>query len=105
MAQLAGKDPGRLRLLSCGRCRTRWRYGRTDCPFCENRDGHRLAAIDVEGQSGLRIDYCEHCRGYLKTYNGEGSESVLLADWTSPHLDLIARDRGLKRMAASLYEI
>jgi len=34
---------------------------------------------------------------YLKTY-GEGSETVLLADWTSLHLDL-------KRMAASLYEV
>jgi hypothetical protein len=30
---------------------------------------------------------------------------VLLADWTSLHLDLLARERGLKRMAASLYEI
>jgi hypothetical protein len=30
---------------------------------------------------------------------------VLLADWTSLHLDLLARDRGLKRMAGSLYEV
>lgn len=36
---------------------------------------------------------------------GEGSEGVLLADWTSLHLDVIARDRGLKRLAASLYEL
>jgi len=42
---------------------------------------------------------------YLKTYDGEGSATVLLADWTSLHLDLLARDRGLKRMAASLYEV
>ena len=45
------------------------------------------------------------CRGYLKTYNGEGSEAVLLADWSSLHLDIVAQDRGLKRLAASLYEI
>ncbi len=105
MAQLVGNDPGRLRVLSCGCCRTRWRYRRTGCPFCENRDNHRLAALDVEGEGGLRIDYCEACLGYLKTYNGTGSENVLLADWTSVHLDVIARDRGLTRMAASLYEI
>jgi hypothetical protein len=30
---------------------------------------------------------------------------VPLADWTSLHLDLLARDRGLKRMAASRYEV
>ena len=51
------------------------------------------------------IDYCEACGGYLKTYDGEGNESVLLADWTSLHLDILARDRGLKRRAASLYDL
>ena len=105
MAQLIGKDPGRLRKLSCGCCKTRWQYRRTGCPFCDRQDEHRLAVVAVEGESGLRIDYCDTCGGYLKTYDGEGEESVLLADWTSLHLDLIARDRGLKRMAASLYEV
>ncbi len=105
MAQLVGKDPGRLRKLSCGRCRTRWRYRRTGCPFCDVQDEHRLAVVAVEGEGGLRIDYCETCGGYLKTYDGEGSESVLLADWTSLHLDVIARDRGLKRLATSLYDL
>jgi FdhE protein len=45
------------------------------------------------------------CGDCLKTYNGEGSESVLLADWTSLHLDIVAPDRGLKRRALSLYEL
>ena len=30
---------------------------------------------------------------------------VLLADWTSIQLDMIALDRGLKRLAASVYEV
>jgi len=105
MGQLVGKDPGRLRKLSCGRCRTRWRYRRTGCPFCDTKDQQRLAVVAVEGEDGLRIDYCDVCSGYLKTYDGEGSEGVLLADWTSLHLDMIARDRGLKRVAASLYDL
>jgi len=105
MGQLVGIDPGRLRLLSCGCCHTRWRYRRTGCPFCENEDDHRLSVVAVEGENGLRIDYCEACKGYIKTYNGQGSETVMLADWTSLHLDVIACDRGLKRMAASLYEV
>ena len=105
MAQLIGTDPGRLRLLACGCCSTRWRYRRTGCPFCEPSDDHRLAVVAVDGEGGLRIDYCETCKGYLKTYNGEGSEGVLLGDWTSLHLDVIARERGLKRLAASLYEL
>ena len=105
MAQLVGTDPGRLRFLSCGCCRSRWRYRRTGCPFCQSVDNHRLAVVAVEGEAGLRIDYCEACSGYVKTYEGQGSESVLLADWTSLHLDVIARDRGLNRCAGSLYQL
>ena len=56
-------------------------------------------------KSGLRIDYCEACRAYLKTYNGHGDESVLLADWTSVHLDLAAQQRGWRRAGTSLYEV
>jgi hypothetical protein len=36
---------------------------------------------------------------------GQGSEMVLLADWTSIQLDMIALDQGLKRLAASAYEV
>jgi FdhE protein len=103
MAQLIGADPGRKRLLSCGWCGTRWQFKRTGCPFCET-DAQRLASLAIEGEPGLRIDHCESCRGYLKTYDGQGEETLLLSDWSSLHLDLIAHDRGLKRLAASLFE-
>lgn len=102
MAQLVGADPGRRRLLACGCCGTRWQYARTACPFCE-ADSQRLNSVAVEGEGGLRIDFCESCRAYLKTYDGQGNEALLLADWTSLHLDLVAADRGLERRAASLY--
>jgi FdhE protein len=104
MAQLVGTDPGRLRLLSCGSCGTRWRYARTACPFCDT-ESHRVAVIAVEGEAGLRIDYCESCRAYLKTYDGDADARFFLADWTSLHLDVVARERGLRRLAASLYEL
>jgi hypothetical protein len=29
----------------------------------------------------------------------------MLADWTSLHLDLLAQDRGLRRLATSLYDL
>ena len=103
MGQLAGDEPGRRRLLSCGCCGTRWHYKRTCCPFCES-DSQRLESVVVEGESGLRIDHCASCRGYLKTYDGHGHESLMLSDWSSLHLDVLAADRGLKRLAASMYE-
>ena len=105
MAQLLGSDHGRVRLLSCGCCGTRWRYRRTGCPFCENEEEARLTTLMIEGEQELRVDYCESCRGYIKTYNGTGRESMLLADWTSLHLDVIALDQGLNRLAVSLYEM
>ena len=104
MAQLVGTEPGRRRLLCCGRCGARWRFRRTECPFCEH-DDHQLATLKIEGESGLRIDRCESCRSYIKTYDGEGDEKLLLADWSSLHLDVVALDRGWVRAAASLYEI
>jgi FdhE protein len=104
MAQLRGTDPGRRRFLSCGCCGARWGFRRTACPFCE-ADAHRLASVTVEGESPLRIDWCESCRGYLKTYDGEGNERLHLSDWSSLHLDVIALDRGFQRAAASLYEL
>jgi FdhE protein len=103
MAQLIGVDPGRMRRLCCGGCGTSWQFKRTGCPFCET-DSQRLASLTIEGERGLRIDHCESCGGYLKTYDGQGNESLLLSDWSSLHLDLIAHDRGLKRLATSLYE-
>ena len=104
MAQLIGAETARIRWLSCGLCRSRWRFARTLCMFCGN-DFHRAAAITIQGEAGLRVDHCPSCKGYLKTYDGQGNEDVMLADWTTLHLDVAAHDRGLVRKAASLYEL
>jgi len=105
MAQLVGLEHGRMRFLCCGQCGTNWNYPRVGCPFCGNEDDQRMGHLAVEGEPVLRVDYCEVCSGYLKTYNGAGSESLFLADWTSLHLDIAACDRGLRRFAESLYQV
>ena len=104
MAQLLGTEPARRRMLVCGNCGTRWRFSRMGCPFCEETDDHRLSVLSVEGERQFRIDYCDSCYGYLKMYAGEGNDSVLLTDWTSLHMDLLAKDFGLKRLAESRYD-
>lgn len=105
MAQLIGADPGRLRFLVCGRCRCRWKFPRTACPFCSSDGDHRLAVLALQGEDKLRIDYCEQCAAYLKTYNGAGQEDIMLADWTSIHLDILALQRDLRRVGTSLYRV
>ena len=87
-----------MRLLRYG-----WVFKRTACPLCA-ADSQRLANVAVEREPALRIDHCESCGGYFKTYNGEGDEPILLADWSSLHLDLIAHEREPRRLAASLYD-
>lgn len=103
MAQLVDIDSVRRRLLLCGCCATSWQFKRTACPFCET-DSQRIASLTMEKESSLRIDFCPSCSGYLKTCCSGGNQ-FLLRDWTSLHLDILARDRGLKRLAASLYTV
>jgi len=95
MAQLTGKEPGRMRHLHCPCCGTRWRFRRTGCPFCERADDHRLSILSIDGEADLRLDVCESCSGYLKTYSNEGHEALIFSDWATLHLDVLAQDRGL----------
>ncbi len=104
MAQLVAGEGGRPRLLACGCCGTRWRFRRIGCPYCGNEDPARLDVIE-QGPSGVRLDVCEACRGYVKTYTGAGQEVLLLADWTTLVLDAMAGERGYRRRGASLYDL
>lgn len=105
LAHLTGSEPARIRVLVCGFCLSRWRYRRMGCPFCGNADDRQLSTLSCGQLDPLRIDHCKICNGYTKTYTAEGDESVFLADWTSLHLDVIARDYGFERYAGSLYQI
>jgi FdhE protein len=103
--QLAGNGDARRRLLACGACRTRWSFQRIGCPFCGNEEQRRIDALEVAGEEGLRLDACQECKGYVKTYVGEGEEALFLADWSTLHLDLLAAERGYERKGASLYAL
>ncbi|HSN91832.1 MAG TPA: formate dehydrogenase accessory protein FdhE [Anaeromyxobacteraceae bacterium] len=104
-AQLVPREEGRLRFLACGCCGTRWRYRRIGCPVCGTEAQGALGILQVEGEEGLRIDVCNECRAYVKTYTGEGEEDLFLADWPTLHLDVLATGRGYERVGASLYEL
>jgi FdhE protein len=105
MAQLVRTGKGRERFLSCGCCGTRWRYLRLACAFCGNNEQDKLDILELEQEENFRIDVCRECNGYIKTYLNEGDESLMLADWSTLHLDVIALEQGLKSGAHSLYEV
>lgn len=105
MAVLVGVGAGKQRLLACGCCQTRWQYKRIGCPHCGNDTQNTLEILDVDGEAGLRIDGCQACSGYVKTYAGEAEPSLYLKDWPTLHVDLMAQERGFARHGASLYEL
>jgi FdhE protein len=105
MAQLVAREAGRERVLVCGCCPTRWSFRRVGCPHCGNEAADRLAVLELQGPAALRLDVCESCKGYLKTYTGEGDEELFLADWPTLVLDAMAAERGYARRGASLYEL
>ncbi|MBI2834449.1 MAG: formate dehydrogenase accessory protein FdhE [Acidobacteria bacterium] len=65
------------RLLICSRCTGRWRFAPLDCPFCGNADRTRITSF--ASRDGLyRIYACDHCRRYLKAYDGRSSTRPVL---------------------------
>ena len=105
MARLVDQAAGRERQLACGCCATRWSFKRLGCPYCGNEAAERLAVLELEGPAGLRLDVCESCKGYVKTYTGKGEEALFLSDWPTLVLDAMAAERGYARRGASLYEL
>ena len=67
--------------------------------------GDRLGLLQLDQEPALRLDVCEECKGYLKTWTGAGDAELFLSDWSTLHLDVLARDRGFRRLGASLYEL
>jgi FdhE protein len=104
MAQITpdGTEP---RSLVCGCCHTLWQYLRIGCPYCENQDQNKLFILNIAEEPLFRLDHCGECNGYLKTFNGVQDLDLHLSDWSTVHLDLLARSHKLERKAPILFEV
>ena len=103
---LAHLAPGGMqpRLLACACCHSIWHYRRIGCPFCENEDPTQLGIFTIEQEPLFRLDTCRECNGYLKTCLGESDLELHLSDWSTLHLDILARQHHLKRKSSSFFE-
>ncbi|WP_448575703.1 formate dehydrogenase accessory protein FdhE [Thermomicrobium sp.] len=99
LAEFRGLE--RERWLRCGRCGSGWRFPHQECPFCGNSDHRRLGYFAEEGkQDSQRVEICQECRGYVKTFATLGPWSqgeILLHDLTTVELDLVAAERDYRR--------
>ncbi|MBR2519188.1 MAG: formate dehydrogenase accessory protein FdhE [Selenomonadaceae bacterium] len=100
MAQLKKFNEGRARYLSCGACGTLWHWRRTSCPYCGCDDLEKIHIFEFDGKLTIRLDVCDECGAYLKTYGEEDAENIYLRDWATLHLDLLAEEKNLRKCGA-----
>jgi FdhE protein len=96
---------GSPRSLVCSRCAGWWTFPRATCVWCGEDDPRKVAPFVPEG-SAARIDACETCSVYVKTFDlrqpGGAVVVPLVDDVATLTLDLWAREQGLHRPVVSL---
>ena len=96
---------GSPRSLVCGRCAGWWTFPRAICTWCGEGDPRKLPSFVPDERKVVRIDGCETCSSYVKTFDlreAGGIELVpLVDDVATVSLDLWANDQGLARHMVS----
>ena len=97
---------GSPRHLVCGRCALWWCFARATCPWCGEDDSRRVGSFSPEGERLVRIDACDTCHSYVKTFDlrEQGGRDVvpLVDDVATLTLDVWAHEKGLRRSGVSL---
>ena len=97
---------GSPRYLVCGRCALWWSFARATCPWCGEDDSRRVGSFSPENERLVRIDACDTCRAYVKTFDlreRDGKDVVPLVDDVGTlTLDVWAHEKGLRRSGVSL---
>lgn len=97
---------GSPRSLWCSRCAADWTYPRARCVRCGEDDARRVGSWVADVWPTVRIESCDTCRGYIKTFDLREAGGVdvvpLVDDVASAALDLWAAGRGLQRSTHSL---
>jgi formate dehydrogenase maturation protein FdhE len=96
---------GSPRWLVCSRCAGWWTFPRAKCTWCGEGDPRRLPSFGPDERKVVRIDGCETCSSYVKTFDLRESGGIdvvaLVDDVATVSLDLWANDRGLARHMVS----
>ena len=103
LAEYRGSE--RFRHFRCLSCASDWLYWRIACPHCDNKDHETLGTLLIkETKSSYQIDTCDNCHGYVKGINKLDPSSpmmLLLDDFATFHLDLLANEKGYYRQPTS----
>lgn len=86
-----------LRLLQCSLCQTQWWFMRMKCAFCGNTDHEKLQYLYLEEDRGRRVDVCDSCGKYIKTFDERviGREVIPhIEEVATVRLDFVAKKEG-----------
>ena len=102
MAKLVGSMDGK-RFLHCALCGNEWAYKRLCCTICGNEDIDSLGFFQTETETPYRIDYCDKCKGYIKSISISKFQSpdkfdLAVENIVTPHLDSLAMEKGYMRL-------
>lgn len=91
-----------LRLLHCGLCEHEWKFPRLTCAICENTEKETLGFLNTDDESPYRVDYCDNCKGYIKTVRipklqEESRFDLSVENILTTWLDASALDLGYSR--------
>ncbi len=64
LSLISDKDGSRS--LVCSFCWHEYKIDDAICPFCKNNESMTLKYIALETEKGIRADYCEKCKKYIK---------------------------------------
>ncbi len=99
MAELVGDE--RKKFLVCSLCGYKWRFMRTQCPFCDNDAASGLKHFSTEeGGKAYQVEICQKCKKYVKTVDSKelGEEVVpCVEDIGTLYLDVLAKKEGYER--------
>jgi formate dehydrogenase maturation protein FdhE len=98
MARISKDEDGK-KYLWCTRCESEWAFPRITCPFCKNTDHTKLRFLSTNFREELRLDVCDICQSYTKTFDErkidqEEKPDLFKENIASLYLDILAEDNG-----------
>ncbi len=92
---------GGRRILHCALCEYEWIYNRIACTICGNTNSETLGYFAEEG-SPYEIDYCDMCKGYIKSvktgkFDPPEKYDLVVENILTAYLDYFAIEKGYSR--------
>lgn len=96
---LSSISENEARIYYCSFCGFEGRWSRIGCPACQNRRGEEIEIIIAEEEKGLRLELCNVCKSYIKTFQRSiySDYTPDIVDIISLPLDIIAQSKGYAR--------